>query len=365
MNSQQSTKQQGLTIIEIMIAILLSTLLLTGVIQIFVSTKHSYLIQDGLSRIQENGRFGVEIISRDLQMAGFYGCSDAKNFTNNLNTSSNLQFQYDFPVAGYNNVPASTPTLLSDAGIVPDANTDVIIIRRTQGDPFRLTQASTDTNIQIEAESTVSNFCADNSTMVNGFCRGDILMVADCNKAVVFQSGSITVTGTVPNQVATITHPSGGTPGNAAASWGGSGQFGSQFLHDANSEVYRVATIAYYVRTVNGIPTLFRYENGNTDALIDGVEDMQITYGDDTNGDGIANSYVNAFAYTSANQPRWSRIVGTKINFLVRSINNNLSESAVSYTFNGNTVATDAMANDDRFVRREFATTIALRNHAS
>ncbi|MEE9494786.1 MAG: PilW family protein [Gammaproteobacteria bacterium] len=366
MNIFHYKKQQGLTIIEIMIAILLSTLLLTGVIQIFVSTKHSYRIQDGLSRIQENGRFGIQMISQDVQMGGFYGCNDGQIITNHLNDSTDLQFQYDYSIAGYNDL-TSTPALLTSANtsITPDTGTDVIIIRRPEGEPYRLAGISTKDNITIEAPSVISNLCNNSATMVNGFCPGDIMLVADCNKSIVFQSGTFTVSGTPPNRIATITHPTGSTPGNSKDEWGGVSDMPNQFANDANSVVYHLATIMYYVQTVNGIPTLFRYQNGDFDALVDGVEDMQIQYGEDTNNDGIADSYVDAFAYDATTQARWNSIVATKIKLLIRSVNNNLTEQTLSYSFNGNTVTTANMASDDKYIRREFVTTVALRNHAS
>ena len=57
--------------IEILIALLLSSILIGGVIQVFVSNKQTYYLQDELSRVQENGRFALEILQRSIRGAGF------------------------------------------------------------------------------------------------------------------------------------------------------------------------------------------------------------------------------------------------------------------------------------------------------
>lgn len=64
--------QRGLTLVEIMVAITISLLLLAGVIQIFSGTKSSYNLQNGLGRMQENGRYAMDMLARDIGMAGFY-----------------------------------------------------------------------------------------------------------------------------------------------------------------------------------------------------------------------------------------------------------------------------------------------------
>ena len=63
-----------MALIEIMIALLIGAFLLGGVLQIFVSSKQTYRMQEGLSRLQENGRFAMDFLARDIRMAGFWGC---------------------------------------------------------------------------------------------------------------------------------------------------------------------------------------------------------------------------------------------------------------------------------------------------
>jgi type IV pilus assembly protein PilW len=75
--SRQSllTNQLGVSLIELMIAMLIGLLLLGGLIQIYLSGKQSYNAQEQLARIQEGGRFGMDLITRDLRRSGYWGGS--------------------------------------------------------------------------------------------------------------------------------------------------------------------------------------------------------------------------------------------------------------------------------------------------
>lgn len=55
-------KQRGLTLMEVMVAITISLILLAGVMQIFLGSRQTYRMQDGLARLQENGRFAMDFI---------------------------------------------------------------------------------------------------------------------------------------------------------------------------------------------------------------------------------------------------------------------------------------------------------------
>jgi len=51
---------RGFSIVELMVAVAISLLLLTGVVAIFVSSKTSYETNERFSRIEENGRFALD-----------------------------------------------------------------------------------------------------------------------------------------------------------------------------------------------------------------------------------------------------------------------------------------------------------------
>jgi type IV pilus assembly protein PilW len=98
-------KQHGMTLIEIMIALIIGAFLIGGVLKIFLNTQQTYRVQENLSRIQENGRFALEFLSRDLRMADYRAC--------HTDSSDNTA------ITGTNNATA-TP---------PDTGTDTITIK--------------------------------------------------------------------------------------------------------------------------------------------------------------------------------------------------------------------------------------------
>lgn len=65
--------QRGLSIIEMMITILISSILVLGVMQMFLSTSETSRTNNALSRVQENGRIALEMIATDARRTG-YGC---------------------------------------------------------------------------------------------------------------------------------------------------------------------------------------------------------------------------------------------------------------------------------------------------
>jgi type IV pilus assembly protein PilW len=70
-NSHSGRQQSGLSLIELMIALLLGTLLVAGAVKIFTSNTQAFRLQDQVSSTQENGRLALEIMLHDLRRAGY------------------------------------------------------------------------------------------------------------------------------------------------------------------------------------------------------------------------------------------------------------------------------------------------------
>ncbi len=80
MNNQPrllSVRQRGFSLIEIMVAILISTILLLGVLELFGKTFRTDRTHTELARVQETGRIAMELISREVRRAGYQGCVSA------------------------------------------------------------------------------------------------------------------------------------------------------------------------------------------------------------------------------------------------------------------------------------------------
>ena len=90
-------KQNGLTLVEIMVALTISLVLLAGVVKIFQSAKQSYNIQQALSRIQENARLMTDVMIRDIATSGYLGCLGSTDEV--VNTLQDQTANYDFATA--------------------------------------------------------------------------------------------------------------------------------------------------------------------------------------------------------------------------------------------------------------------------
>lgn len=73
--------QKGLSLIELMVAIAISTLLILGVTELFTRTSASDRANTELARMQESGRLALEIIGQDARRAGYQGCVAADTET--------------------------------------------------------------------------------------------------------------------------------------------------------------------------------------------------------------------------------------------------------------------------------------------
>jgi len=90
-DTYQTHRQQGFSLIELMIAMTISLILMAGVGQIYLGTKASYNLQNGLSRLQENARFALDILSHNIGQSGYttnLGSIDAINSANTLENQS-------------------------------------------------------------------------------------------------------------------------------------------------------------------------------------------------------------------------------------------------------------------------------------
>jgi len=67
------SRESGVSLVELLVAIVVSLILILGVIQVYLSTKQSYNAQAELARMQESGRFAMDLITRDLRRAGYWG----------------------------------------------------------------------------------------------------------------------------------------------------------------------------------------------------------------------------------------------------------------------------------------------------
>ena len=71
MRQTNINQQQGVTLIELMISLVISMILMLGVVGLYVTSKRGYVLQDDLARQQENARFSLDTLMHDIRMAGY------------------------------------------------------------------------------------------------------------------------------------------------------------------------------------------------------------------------------------------------------------------------------------------------------
>src|SRR5712671_7390418 len=102
--------QRGFSLIELMIAMVLSLVLLAGTLVVFSSGKAAYINIDQLSKVQENGRYALDQILRDIRSAGYSGCVKSTTRTpsiSTLNSATAMPWAFDQPLGGFNGVSTS------------------------------------------------------------------------------------------------------------------------------------------------------------------------------------------------------------------------------------------------------------------
>ncbi|WP_078084496.1 PilW family protein [Microbulbifer mangrovi] len=347
--------QKGISLVELMISVTIGLILMTGVVQLFLSSRTTFSTQQALARVQESGRLAMEFLAQDIRMAGYMGCmSRNMSFTNTLNDADDLKYDFESGIEALDNV-TTIPTGYP-ADIV--AGTDVLVVRGATGNGVDVTQNNNGS--QLFAENTgVTASCGEGLDSFSGLCEHDILVVSDCTKARVFQVLNLSSTGGATE--INVVHSSGGgndmVPGNADSSWGGQSDPDENFGTD--SEIIKMNTTVYYIRNngTSGQPSLWqRVNSGDAQELLQGVEDMQLLYGRDTSGDGVPDSYQTATAINTANA--WEDVASVRVQLLVQSTEDNLLSEEQPYTFNGTTNSTPG----DRRLRQVFINTIAIRS---
>jgi len=139
MFEKRKRRHGGMTLIELMIAMLIGTILVSGAITIFVQSRANYRTTDAVARLQENARYTLDLVEPDIRLAGFWGLTaDGSTVQNtagvqmscagtDVATATEFATRFTRPVEVADNATV--------AGIVPCAldnphgNADVLVLR--------------------------------------------------------------------------------------------------------------------------------------------------------------------------------------------------------------------------------------------
>ncbi len=71
MKNQNRLNTKGVTLIELLVALVIFAIVAAGVYQLFIAQSKAYTVQDQVMEVQQSVRSAMEILLRDLRMAGF------------------------------------------------------------------------------------------------------------------------------------------------------------------------------------------------------------------------------------------------------------------------------------------------------
>ncbi len=357
LQSARQIKQVGLSIVEFMVAILIGLIVLAGVLQVMMSSKTTFVNQEEMSYIQENARFALDIIGRDILAAGFRDCAGANSnvaIVARVGNANQAPLLGAAPVMGYEgSANGATPALYANDVWVPGHGgtdrPDSIIVRRSDGIPQPL---------QIHDGNSLT--VAEGSQ----FAAGDYASVVaeDCRRSGVFQIATVvdeTISYSNGTVCTSVIKPKRGESiiCDAACNCTGDTSFTQNYL--PGSTVQNYSASAYYVGSSSAVanqPALKRVRLANggvvTEELAMGVEDLEITYGVDTNNDGAVDSYRDAQVVTAGDL--WGQVYAVRVGLLFRSQSASMPNAETDPIL-GNTYP-------DRFMRQEVTATYRLRN---
>lgn len=349
----------GFTLVEVIISLALGTLLLLGLSTLFVQSNRSYKQNEAQMGLQDQARFALSTVSRDIQMAGYWGgMSLGSQILPSTNATGTL--------AAANDCGADSSSWALTTG------------KRVEYFNWTLsTQASSKfkclTNVQLGTDVLATRRVAGQEAATISAC-GNVTLAANTYyvKTNGIEGSLIRTSGTTYNPCtadAPITAP---------------------------MSFFKFVPRIYYVRNYakaagDGIPTLCRRELQHAatptleeECLAEGVEDFQIVWGID--GNTADDPTFTPDHYTTApSDAEMARAVSAEIFLLMRAArgdaSNAMDENIYSYAdkseayeddTGGPYIPKDLELDQDentpeakkltRFYRRVFSTTVQIRN---
>lgn len=331
------TKQSGLTIIELMVDIVLSVFVIGILVSFYINYKRSNAVQFDHLLINNSASAAFQYINNDLQLIGFYGCnSDASSIEYALTPSFDYELSDPITPFDANQTGLNSTFSLSNPSIgwSPSFQGQMADISPDDGsDAFTIRFADTNPTAVLQTTSSGSSLVID--TPVYSIADGDILLISDCSRTVLFEVNSYSSNTITPTQ--------------------------SIGTMNAGAEIYKLNVNSYYIKTEDGISSLYKYSNNTETLLVPNIENMQIMYGQDTTGDGVTNKF-----YTGS-EIEDKPITSLEIGLIIKSNNQHnqqqtdsqhlllSSPDAISTTITVNTPS-------DNYIRRTYDFYITLEN---
>lgn len=391
---------RGFTLIELMVALVLGSLLILGLLRVFDASRVSYKLSEGLARVQENSRFAMDYLQRDLRMAGHMGCSnDQARFlsspakfrstfvsqeqpTEDELNAAPAELRFNTMIQGFeaaNTAPGGALSLTSTGGWsgapalpgyisslspAPIAGSDVVAVRFFSSESIPV-KAFDGTRITVDTQRWNDVLAGE------GAADPALLAISDCLSATTFEASSISKGGT-------------DTTISVSASGLNRSSLANSLFTPGQATLYRAEALVYYVGLnpdAGGEPTLYRARftatpgagaaslaGGEPEALVEGIENMQLIYGLDSRTDQskpptgyVAKQQVASAVQSGTDTTVWRRTALVQVAFLARSTER-AGTSADLIAEKPRLLGVQTTPPDDGRYRAVYESTIAMRN---
>jgi type IV pilus assembly protein PilW len=392
------TKQTGLSLIELMVAMTISLFLLIAIGLVYSTSKSGFTYANNTVRMSEDASFALDSISRDVRMASYGGCKGVSRKpvvpgTYNINTDTlipNLDqvkvntFSGDekpnpFSASVFNALDAVrgfTNSSGANAAFSPapsflNGTSSSFAISTTR--PILFVSGGSERALQVNAPvvpgaglTTSIDFAGDPNKWNNNFTGANsgnkyFMLISDCKNSEIFRADSMTTTGTMT------------TESKLLQSYG------------ADAVVTPLVSSTYFLATrkssgvLASTPSLYRsYFNGNkqkTEELVPNVEAITFQYGENTScvtPSAAACTTLNppslvADVYRQAvNVNDWSRVVSVRIGLIMVTEDNGQAAKTSATTEKIKWIDGDyPVPTADRRLRRAYSTTVTIRNRSA
>jgi type IV pilus assembly protein PilW len=363
---KRQSKQLGLSLVELMIALTLGLLLLGLVIQVFVSQRQTFSAGEALARVQENNRFVADLTrepARSLSLQGF--CGGNARYLSHINLAAaaapvladpervvaGWEYEGTGQEAEFTLSPDPTPgdgnwLTTADIGDLPEAVadrilpfSDALLIRELRLIPGRW-PVGTDLNTATVTTNEDHGIPQCATVLLTNCARTDVFQNTSSSLDVLERGGA----GCSPNNL-------------AASQW--------QFFYADDTQIYQVIPRIYFVgRNPAGEPSFYRASylgsgDPEIEELVEGVENLQVLYGYSAPAPAGDGQRVNRW-FTADEVPNWELIISVRLDAIVRS-ETQLGGAATALQFEVGDGAIVTLPND-RLMRQPLSGTIALRN---
>ena len=337
----------GLSLTELLVALGLGSFLLLGIVNVFLSTTDAAQAETALARVQENGRFALDMLSDDLRRARYSGCNSVDGVVTVM--ASGIDYKgisgFERRGTGANWTPDPDAPSLSPIKTEARNGSDVLNVQMSS----RLGQDLLNTNINSSSSSFQLKTNPDCAVQNNG-----ILILSSCLSAHLMR---VTNTPNCANPADPVTVEFA-TSGNSITS------ITPGYRDSELTEVMSFSDAFWYVADTgrqkhsHPVYALYRRVNGgSSQEMIEGVEHMQLLF-------GIPSGKNTRYAPARDIHPDWDQVTSVRVALLIQSFASvrDTDDTAV-YALLDEAIGPDAHSGG-KVLRQVFRTTVVLRNAA-